>query len=94
MGDDKFVLNRTVSCMLLLSIGNSHLLVTCICTLILCVIVGVDDAPSECDLDTGVTFDAVIDNSSSECNNLDCQLKQLVETVKCRMQRGVTVAAT
>lgn len=61
------------------------------CALILCLISGVDDAPSECDLDTGVTFDAVIDNSGSEFNNLDWQLQQLVETVKCRMQLGAAV---
>jgi len=45
---------------------------------------GVDDAPSECDLDTGVSFDIVITNNG-DSDALTAQLTDLVHSVNARL---------
>jgi len=41
---------------------------------------GIDDAASECDLDTGVTFDVAIDNNGDD-EYLTAQLTDLVHSI-------------
>jgi len=50
-----------------------------------CGFAGVDDAESECDLDTGVKFDVVIDNSG-DYGTLTMQLTNLVHSINTRLQ--------
>jgi len=45
---------------------------------------GIDDAESECDLDSGVKFDVVVDNSGDD-ETLTAQLQQLVHSVNARL---------
>lgn len=42
---------------------------------------GVDDAPSECDLDTGVTFDIVIDNDG-DADVLEGGIQAILDLVR------------
>jgi len=48
------------------------------------VLAGIDDAQSECDLDTGVTFDVVIDNSGDD-KALSSQLTEFIHCVNTRL---------
>ena len=45
---------------------------------------GVDDAASECDLDTQVKFDVIIDNSGDD-KTLNAQLLDLVHSINVRL---------
>jgi len=49
-----------------------------------CLFAGVDDAESECDLDTGVEFDIIIDNSG-DSDTLTMQLTDFVHSINIRL---------
>ena len=51
---------------------------------------GVDDAESECGLDTGVNFDLVITNNGSGDASLEASVGNLVQQVLGRFERGLT----
>ena len=51
---------------------------------------GVDDAESECGLDTGVNFDLVITNNGSGDASLEASVGNLVQQVLSRFERGLT----
>lgn len=49
---------------------------------------GVDDAPSECDLDTVTAFDVTIDNSTAAKQPLEEQLDALVHNINARLRNA------
>jgi len=51
---------------------------------------GVDDAESECGLDTGVNFDVVITNNGSGDASLDTSVGNLVQQVLGWLSRDLT----
>ena len=51
---------------------------------VVCNFAGVDDAASECDLDTGVPFDIVIANDG-DSDSLTAQLTDLIHSVNIRL---------
>ena len=50
---------------------------------------GVDDAESECGVDTGVDFDIVITNNGSGDASLDSSISHLVQQVLSRLPKEV-----